>query len=222
MSEAHDLRCPGCGSPVFAVGGVWECEYCHRKVFIERFDETKGASAGELNKLAAAYSELLTNDDENSLIHTSLGMVYFRLGLFDKALKELERTLEKDIFNSEVYFLAACALLGGKKPFLQQRATIDKIEKYANAAIEIEPRAIYYYFSAYIRYDYFARKSFTVTPDYKNYLDTAKEFGFKSGEADELFALMGLEIPEELKDGRKRGLFSKVKNFFTKKNGERR
>lgn len=33
--------------------------------------------------------------------------------------------------------------VGGKKAFLQQRATIDKILEYINAAIMIEPRGIF-------------------------------------------------------------------------------
>ena len=55
--------------------------------------------------------------------------------------------------NSVNYFYAAICMLGGKKAFLMKRQEIEKIEKYINMALAIEPKGIYYYFLAYIKHD---------------------------------------------------------------------
>ena len=51
-------------------------------------------------------------------------------------------------------------LLEGKKAFLTTRTVINQIETYINDAISIEDKGVYYYFWAYIKYDYYKRKSF--------------------------------------------------------------
>ena len=97
--------------------------------------------------------------------------------------------------NSEVFFYAAVAQLQGKIPFLHLRPTIDKILSYMNSAMMIEPRGIYHYFIAYIKYDYFKRKYLNVTPDYSQTLAMAQQAGLTELEVRQLFELLGTPRP---------------------------
>ena len=63
-----------------------------------------------------------------------------------------------EIDQPDVFFYAAVSLLKGQKAFVAPRAAIDKCLEYLNAALMIEPKGIYQYFLAYIKYDYFSRK----------------------------------------------------------------
>ena len=103
--------------------------------------------------------------------------------------------MEDNFDNSETFFSTAGCLLNGKKPFLTLRPEIDKIEEYLNAALMIEPRGIYYYFLAYIKYDYFNRKFFKTSPTYQEALQMAQQAGYSSYDAEQLFAILGTERP---------------------------
>lgn len=96
---------------------------------------------------------------------------------------------------SETFFYAAICLLKGRKAFLLNRTEIDKAEEYINAAIMIEPRGIYYYFLAYIKYDYFSRKYFKTSPTYQEALKMAQQQGFSPYDAEQLFSILGVEKP---------------------------
>lgn len=60
-------------------------------------------------------------------------MCYLKLKMYDKALGAFEKAIEDNFDDSEIYFYAAICLLNGKKAFLNQRPTIDKILEYLNA-----------------------------------------------------------------------------------------
>jgi hypothetical protein len=70
--------------------------------------------------------------------------------------------------------------------------------EYMNAAASIEPRGIYYYFMAYIKFDYFKRKFMNVPPPYTDYMDMAYDAGLSEADANELFAMLGVEQPAEI------------------------
>jgi hypothetical protein len=75
--------------------------------------------------------------------------------------------MEENFEDSTPFFYAAICLLKRQKAFLQTRPIIDKIMEYVNAALMIEQRAIYYYFLAYIKNDYFARKHLNSPPSFQ-------------------------------------------------------
>ena len=54
---------------------------------------------------------------------------------------------------------------------------------------------IYYYFLAYIKYDYFARKSYITSPNYEETLLLAKQAGFTELDATQLFDILHIEKP---------------------------
>lgn len=124
---------------------------------------------------------------------------YLKLKLYDKAISCFDKALEDNLEDSEICFYAAVALLKGKKAFLTSRPVINKIEEYLNAAIMIEPRGIYYYFWAYIKYDYYYRKHFRSTPDYQKLLETASSSGYSEYDVHNLFDLLEVKKPDAMR-----------------------
>ena len=78
------------------------------------------------------------------------------------------------------------------------RTKIDKIESLLNAATMIEPRGVYYLFWAYIKYDYYKRKFYKTSPDYRDMMDMAADCGYSPMDKDSLFQLLGVDCPREL------------------------
>ena len=189
-----NLACPSCGAA--AATSTTFCEFCKRPIVISTFTSIADMSLPDINKYAKSYSTILAENPDNALLNTSLAMCYLKLKLYDKTILAFEKAIEGNVENSEVFFYAAVALLKGKKAFLATRETIDRIEDYINAALLIEPRGVYHYFHAYIKYDYFARKHFITTPTYQEALDRARSAGFHPGDVEQLFSLLGVGRPD--------------------------
>jgi tetratricopeptide (TPR) repeat protein len=151
-----------------------------------------------VNKYANAYRQALAESPDNQVLNNSIAMCYLKLKLYDKAIAAFEKAIEDNFDNSETFFYAAICLLQGKKAFLAQRAVIDKIEEYVNAALMIEPQGIYYYFLAYIKYDYFSRKSFRTSPTYQETLVAAFDTGVSAFDIEQLFEILGVQKPDTL------------------------
>ena len=152
-----------------------------------------------VNQYAATYREALQGEPNAKDLNNAIAMCYLKLKLHDKALGAFEKAMEDNFDNSETFFYAAICLLKGKKAFLAQRPEIDKIEKYINAALEIEPqKGIYHYFLAYIKYDYFERKSLNTTPTYRAKLAEAQASGLSPHDIEQLFGILDVPRPEVL------------------------
>ena len=192
-TQVIEINCPGCGARVST--GQKECDWCHNPIVISTFNSVYSMPMPEVNKFAGAYRKALVENPDNQELNNSLAMCYLKLKLYDKALPAFEKAIEDNFDNSESFFYAAVCLLQGKKAFLHQRPTIDKILEYINAALMIEPRGIYYYFLAYIKYDYFKRKFLNVQPDYLATLRMANEYGYSQHDTEQLFAILGVEKP---------------------------
>jgi len=152
----------------------------------------------ELNNYANAYREVLSENPDNQEINTSLGFCYLKLELYDEAIDAFEKAMKNNTDNPEPFFYAAVSLLKGQKAFVAPRPNIDKIEKYINAALKIEPKGIYYYFQAYIKQDYFHRKFLNTTPTWEKALQTAIDYGITEEEVNMLFDILAVEIPGKL------------------------
>lgn len=189
------LRCPSCGAGVASTQK--NCDYCDNPIIITTFNSVNGMSSLQLKKYAKSYSDALEESPKDITVNTALGMCYLKLKLYDNAIMAFDKAIETNFDNSETFFYAAVSLLSGKIAFVQKRETINKILEYINAAIEIEPRAIYYYFLAYIKYDYFKRKFFNITPDYSQELRQAMQAGVSHYDKSELFEILGVEKPEQ-------------------------
>ena len=173
--QVIDLKCPGCGAPTST--GETFCRYCGRPVVISTFNSVYTMPMPEINKYANEYRKVLAEEPDNKEINSSIAFCYLKLKLYDKALPAFEKAIEDNFDNAETFFYAAICLLEGKKAFVQQRSTINKALEYINAANMIAPLGIYYYFSAYIKYDYFKRKFLKVSPSYEEDLAKAKSMG---------------------------------------------
>ena len=187
------LKCPNCGDTVDTSQKT--CKFCKQPIVISTFNSVYEMPMPLVNKYAEAYRQVLADDPNNKEINNSVAMCYLKLKLYDMALIVFEKAMEDNFDNSETYFYAAVSLLKGKKAFLFDRPTIDKIEGYINAAIMIEPKGIYYYFLAYIKYDYFSRKFFKTSPTYHEALGEAQRIGLSFYDVDQLYAILGVEHP---------------------------
>ncbi|MDR1341266.1 MAG: tetratricopeptide repeat protein [Prevotellaceae bacterium] len=188
------LACPGCGAHVSTEQK--KCEYCGGPVIIATFESLDSMSAAETNKYTLAYRKALAENPGNRELNASLAMCYLKLKLYDKAIPAFENAIEDNFDNPEIFFNTAVSLLRGQKAFVAQRADIDKIIEYLNAAIMIEPKGIYHYFLAYVKYDYFHRKYLNISPGYTDECDTAMETGVSEDEIQGLFSMLGVERPD--------------------------
>lgn len=192
MATVQRLTCPACGFNVSM--GDSECPAGH-PIHITNFSSVYDMPAPMVNKYANTYRKDLAGDPDNKELNHSLGICFLKLKIYDKALLAFEKAMEDNFDNSESFFYAAVCVLKGRKAFLCMRPEIDKIEEYINAAIMIEPRGIYYYLLAYIKYDYFARKCFRTSPTYQEALRSASEYGYSPTDVKQLFDLLGVEKP---------------------------
>lgn len=146
----------------------------------------------ELNKYIHSYTKGLEEHPDNKDINFSIGMCYLKLRLYDKALDSFQKAMSEDINDSELYFYSAVCMLGGKKAFLTKRTDINKIEEYINAAIMLEQKGIYYYFLAYIKYDFYERKYLNTEPTYKDCLRDSDRCGVSQNDKKTLFEILGV------------------------------
>ena len=116
--------------------------------------------------------------------------------MYSKAAEAFDKAVIDNFDDSESYFYYAVCVLNGKKAFLNPRSNIDKALEYINAALMIEPRGIFYYFMAYIKYDFFARKSYRTTPDYMECLNNAISVGVSNTDIQMLYEMLGVSRPE--------------------------
>lgn len=194
--QVHGLECPGCGAAL-AVGQI-ECEWCNRPVAISTFNSVYAMPMPMVNSYAKKYSAALENDAENKDLNRSVAMCYLKLRLYDKALPAFEKAIEDNFDNSEAYFYAAICLLEGKKAFVHKKDVIDKVQEHLEAAIMIEPKGIYYYFMAYVKYDYYARKFLKTTPTYRDLLQKAAQAGVSAYDIEQLYLVLNVSRPAEL------------------------
>lgn len=190
-----DLSCPGCNASLNI--NDRKCNFCGRDILISNFNSVYSMPMQDINKYTNLYKKQLEENSNNNEFNRGIAICYLKLKLYDEALKYFERAIIDNFNDSETYFYAATCMLKGKKAFLAQRNCIDKIIEYINAANAIEPKGIYYYFLAYIKYDYFKRKCYYTSPDYNDCLNMANEAGVTEYDIDILFnGLLGVKKPD--------------------------
>ena len=189
-----ELECPGCGVPITT--STRQCPQCFREIVISTFNSVNSMSPLDINKQANAYRKAMVKHPDDKTLNMSIAFCYLKLKLYDKALPCFEKAIEDNFDNSEVYFYAAIALLKGKKAYLTPRPVIDQIEEYLQAAIMIEPKGIYYYFWSYIRYDHHYRKSYMMSPNYRDLLGQAQQAGLSQTDVEELYSILEVQRPD--------------------------
>lgn len=191
-----DLECPGCGASVSTE--TQTCPYCFRPLVIRTLNNIAGLNQLDLNKQANGYRKALSQNPDSAELNMSVAFCYMKLKLFDKAIPCFEKALEENFDNADAYYYAAVALLRGKKAFLAPRDVIDKIIEYIDAANMIEPKGIFYYFLAYIKFDYFERKYLNSRPSYKECLNMAFDTGLSQTDVNDMYALLEVDRPTQL------------------------
>lgn len=194
--QVVNITCPGCGSAISISQKT--CEWCNNPVVVSTFNSVYDMPDPMAFKYASIHSKNLALDPNNKDINTTIAMCFLKLKNYTKALEAFERAMENNFDNAEIFFYAAICLLEGKKAFLHQRPTINKAIEYINAAIMIEPRGIFYYLLAYIKYDYFSRKFLNVTPNYQQTLLMAKDAGYSELDTVQLYSILGVDKPSVL------------------------
>jgi len=191
-----ELECPGCAAALSF--DTKTCPKCFRPIVISSLSMVHGFSPIDLKKQLASYNKVMISHPDDENLNLSQAFCYMQLKLYDKAIPCFEKALETNFDNADAFFYAAIALLQGKKAFLAKRDTINKIVEYINAANMIEPKGIYHYYLAYIKYDYFARKSLNNAPDYQECLASAMSCGLTDADIGTLYELLGVERPSVL------------------------
>jgi tetratricopeptide (TPR) repeat protein len=196
VTQIHDTACRSCGAA--ADIGQTKCRYCKQPVMISTFNSVYSMPMPMVNQYAAAYKEALQSEPNAKDLNNSVAFCYLKLKLYDKAIDAFDKVIADNFDNSEAFFYAAICQLKGQKAFLVKREVIDKVQEYINAALMIEPKGIYHYFLAYIKYDYFSRKSFNTSPTYQEVLENANGAGVSPSDIEQLFGILGVPRPEEL------------------------
>lgn len=192
-ADVLDLKCRGCGASITISDKV--CKYCGGPVAISTFTSVNSLPLPLVNKYANSYRKDLQTNPNDVGANKATAYCYLKLKMYDKALECFEKAVEDNFDDSEVYFYAAICCLKGQKAFLLQRPEINTIEEFLNAATMIEPKGIYYYFWAYIKYDYFKRKFLNTSPNYAEMLNTAEQFQTSEVDKMNLFQILNVENP---------------------------
>lgn len=188
MSNVSTLLCPCCDKAIESSTKV--CPQCSQPIAVS----AASLSTMEMplvNKYLKGYNKILATDPDNQEFIAYAAMCFLRLKLYDKALPMFEKSIDGNYDSSEPYFMAAICQLRGKKPFLTQRADIDKSIKYLNAANMLEPKAIHYEFLSYIKQDYFERKYLNIHPSAQDEHRTALQYGLDEKTMETLTFLLG-------------------------------
>jgi len=194
-SKVSNITCPGCGE-------AWStsqktCGHCGRPVVITTFNSVYDMPMPMVSKYANDYRQQLAKNPDSKELNTSVAFCFLKLKQYDHALNAFEKA-KSDFDNAEVFFYAAVCRLGGKKAFLAQRPTIDKIEEDINSALMLEPsRGIFHYFLAYIKYDYYSRKFFNTSPTWQEALSAAQSAGESPSPVDieQFYGTLGVDRP---------------------------
>lgn len=126
----------------------------------------------------------------------NMGKRFINSRVYPQAIASLERAMQSDMANPEVYFYLSAAYLGGKRPFLVPKAKIDRAIEYLTVAASIEDRAIYHYFLAYIKHDHHYLKQLRVNPDFVSELRFSEQLEeLSEAEKDALYTLLGTARP---------------------------
>ena len=177
--EVIALQCPNCGAGVDS--SQKKCNSCRQPIMLSSFRSAVEMPLPLVNKYMGTYRKALVEHPDSVELNVSAGICYLRLKMYDKAVEAFEKSMPDNFDNPET-----------------PRAAIDKALEYLNAATMIEMRPVFYYFMAYIKYDYFERKFLNTSPSYKEMLQTAVDYGLGEADIVELYTMLGVERPDVL------------------------
>lgn len=188
--ESKVCLCPCCDKAIQQDTKI--CPQCGQPVSVNS-DNLATMDPLLINRYLKGFSKGLALDPDNQELQGYAAMCFLRLKLYDKAIPLFEKAIDCNFESADSYFMAAICLLRGKRPFLLQRADINKIIEYLNAANMIENKSIHHLLLTYIKQDYFERKYLKITPSSQEEMNMAESFDdFKSAQQT-LNSLLDLE-----------------------------
>ena len=146
-----------------------------------------------IEELIVATPKQKNTEDDSQL---KAGVRFLTTKMYAQAQACFEKAIQENLSDPEAYFYAAIAKLEGKRPFLASRTAISDIERYIEAALMYGERGVYYYFYAYVKYDYYEKKMLKSKPLFADLLAKAKELGVDDAESKELFTLTNTQKPD--------------------------
>ena len=146
-----------------------------------------------IEELLEASPKQKNTEDDSQL---KAGVRFLTMKMYAQAAACFEKAIQENLSDPEAYFYAAITKLEGKRPFLASRAAIGDIERYIEAALMYGERGVYYYFYAYVKYDYYEKKLLKSKPLFADLLAKAVQLGVTDSEAKELFDLMNTQKPD--------------------------
>ena len=153
------------------------------------------AMIGKIEKLLVSKRLSADERPKDTNADFAAGVRFLNYKLYDQAQAAFQKALQTDISNPELYFYAAVALLGGKRPFLVNKSVIRQIEEYLQATIAIGNQAIAHYLLAYVKYDFYRNKMLRTTPEYEQALAVAHHLEITEEEIRMLFELLNQQKP---------------------------
>ena len=195
MADTENYTCYSCGAGVAVDAKI--CSYCNNPVRITTFNNVWDLPDPTVKKYIKSYEKDIGGESDGGA-QTAIAFCFLKLKLYDKAIEAFESALENSFDNSEVFFYYAVSQLKGKKAFMASRGHIDKAIEYVSAAIQIESRSVYHYLLAYIKYDFFKRKGYKITPNFSEELETAQSIGLSDGDIEHLYSVLSVERPSNL------------------------
>jgi len=198
LEDSMAVKCQQCGDSYEAdklVNGEI-CPTCDKPYQIRNYETVAAMPPPEVNKYISTIQTQLAGNPQDKQLNGSLGICFLKLKLYDKALPFFEKAMEDNFADPNPYYYAAVCLLKGKKAFLAMRPEIDAMERYLEAAINLKPKSVFYYFQAYIKYDYYGRKFFKTSPTWQEALASARGAGVTPKDIGEFYQLTGVERPD--------------------------
>lgn len=191
--ETIQATCRFCGAGVHT--DLEQCDYCGNPVKVVTLKTAAELSRPILLKYVSNY-ESATGDDVAAPL--ALGILSMQLGQFSAAKERFDASIDSDPTNSEAYLYRALARLAYKKPFMCPRPVIDDVLSDLETAWQIRSLPIFKYVSALVRYDYFFRKKFKVSPTHIDEFQEALGAGVGRGDIELVLSKINCQVPTEL------------------------
>lgn len=197
--ESKLLQCPSCFCTISA--DQENCEYCGNKIVIETINDMSNLSSEALRNYGRSYTKNLEQGiGDRQEMEGALAFIFLKMKLYEKAEDHFSKAVDEFCNNPDLYYGWAISILRGKGAYGCYRETVDEAMSYLNAALSIEKKGIYYYFQAFLSYDYFFSKGFRVSPNYVDYLNLA--IGTRNltrADINHLYELLNVPCPDKLR-----------------------
>lgn len=187
--EAIVLECPQCGTVLQKNSRI--CPNCYSEYVVTAISTLDNLDKSKVNKYINAYKKGISQNGESSEGYFSMGICYLKLGLYEYAINNFEKSIGLLPEDSDVYYYTAIALFKGKRPFLALLSNIKRSMEYLDVALSMSEEGKYYYLQYVIQKDFYDRKRLKSRYLSSELLNQAKYLGI----ADEDIELINKYIP---------------------------